>query len=155
MSIGRRLLLGIGGPGALNAPKGTEMVFHQATAPKEWTGTADNDRLLRITTSVGADGGANSINSAATSGGGSSHDHAGSSNHSTHVHTGSAAHSGATDTSGAGTNRIFTDAAALSHGDTGNETATLTHDNTGSESAHTHSIDMDYAFTDCIIASKD
>jgi hypothetical protein len=74
---------------------GTEMVFHQSTAPTGWTQSADNDQVLRVVSGSGGgsgSGGSNSIVAGtSTSGAGGSHTHSGPS----HTHTGpSHTHSG-------------------------------------------------------------
>lgn len=124
------------------------MVFHQASPPPRWTITADNDKLLRIATTVGADGGANSITASVTSGAGSAHSHAGSSNHPDHTHT--VPNAEVIPIAGSGANSPQNNPQTTS-----GASATLSHDATGSESAHTHAVDMDFAYTDAIIASKD
>jgi hypothetical protein len=82
---------------------GTEMVFHQASAPTGWTRSADNDQVLRVVSGSGGgsgSGGSNSIvGGTSTSGAGGSHTHSGPS----HTHTGpSHTHTSAAHTHGAG-----------------------------------------------------
>jgi hypothetical protein len=124
------------------------MVFHQAAAPLGWTITADNDKLLRVTTSVGADGGTNSISaSGLTTGNESTHTHPGSSTHADHTHT----IPGTDPVSEGGQDFGFENSTST----TGGVSAALTHDSTGAGTAHNHAMDPDFAYTDCIIASKD
>lgn len=130
-------------------PVATEIIFHQAAPPVGWTITADNDKLLRVTTSVGADGGTNSITSAVlTTGNESTHTHAGSSTHSSHTHT-------ITLDTGANTTPSGEFVSSTAQTTSDGPTPTLTHDSTGPGVAHNHAMDPDFAYTDTIIAAKD
>lgn len=75
---------------------GTEMVFHQASAPTGWTKSADNDQVLRVVsggTGGSGSGGSNTIvDGTSTSASGGSHVHAAgdlvNAAESSHTHTG-------------------------------------------------------------------
>lgn len=138
-------------PVFLTGDVGTKAVFQQTAAPTGWTkDTTHNDKALRVVTGTASDGGSDAFTTAfgagKTTGGHTlteaempSHDHDGSGTVTADAAVG-------------GSGRIH---ASFAGGSISARSATLTMPNTGGGDPHDHTLALDLAYVDVIVATKD
>lgn len=171
MAAGRMLLLGYDGTNMqlLNAPEfpsSTKMIFWQTSAPTGWTkDTNHNDKALRITSGTASTGGTVAFETAFAS-----KTPTGTVGATTltvnqiplHGHSARYSQTSSSSADGAGGIMLDNDGSQTTNTNTGAAGSTIGNQigGTGGGESHTHTwtgdaINLDVAFVDCILATKD